>query len=180
MKVNKPSNKVQQQMLYILRYIIFVSIAMAVILLWPKLIVGDEIRTDDDQKLVQFREDFEITMNAFTNNIQLITAAFGVIAFLLTYRENRNKSASKLSSSLLMGSIIMLSGALLFCLFGREIMLKMIADNMAALNYWPLILCRWIAYSCMVIAAVLISFFTLELYSKPTAENIEAIEKSAD
>jgi hypothetical protein len=159
--MKKKLHKFDKLIFYFIGSVILVFILLGVVFLSPQLNFGEEIRLENPNK--QFREDFTTTMSSFAGTIELITAAFGVIAFLVTYQQKQGNSLPKRAWGILISSVIVLSGGLLLCMFGKELMLKMLAENLVSLDYWPLIYSRWGAYGCLVISAALISFFTLEL-----------------
>jgi len=64
---------------------------------------------------------------------------------------------------LLCGSVAMLAGGLLLCLFGRELMLKMLENNSVNFGLVSLKYSRWAAYGCVFLAAIMVGFFTIEV-----------------
>ena len=60
-------------------------------------------------------------------------------------------------------ALILLTGALVACLLGRELLLRMLGYNAVDLSHGAFEAARVITYSCFVAAAVLIGFFAAEV-----------------
>jgi hypothetical protein len=144
---------------------VFVALLLTFLFLYPALDVGNPMRevAEGPHKLAEYREDFKTVLDSYNSAIKLITAAFAVIAFIVTYHQKQGGRLSNRAWGLLVAGIILLGGALLFCLFGQELMLKMLAANLTDLEYAPLTATRWFAYGCFLVAAILIGFFAVEV-----------------
>jgi hypothetical protein len=101
-------------------------------------------------------------LQTYADLIQIVSASFAVVAFLIGYQQKRNVALSGRAWALLTTGIILLTGALLFCLIGREMLLTMMAQNSVDLSLARLLYTRWAAYGCLVGAGALVGFYAVE------------------
>ena len=128
---------------------------------------GDLIR--EKGNIEDLRADISLILNSYDYLVTLIVSSFGIITFLVAYHQKFNVVLSAKSWGLLCAAVILMIGAIIFCLFSREFILNMVTRNAVSLTLASLEIGRWITYICMIFSIVMIGFFALDLakISKP-------------
>ena len=109
----------------------------------------------------------ELMLGVYADTVALITTAFGAVAFLVAFQQQRSASLSHRAWGLLSAGVIFLAGGLIICLASREVLLTMVARNAVDLTLPALLYGRWSTYLCIVLAAVCVGFFAAEAASAP-------------
>lgn len=133
------------------------------IFLLPKLRVGDPMRLTSITDISQSREDFIRIFDYYTNYTKLILTAFGVVGFIVSYQQKKDLVLSLRAWALIGSGVILLTGALILSILGQELLLKMIEQNVIDLSLQSLNFARWASYGCLILAAMLIGFFCMEV-----------------
>lgn len=109
------------------------------------------------------RTELNALSSSFGDIITIISSAFAFIAFLVTYQSQRGMVLSRTAWGWLCGGIIVLLGGLILCLFGKELLINMSVVNSVDLDLPALSFSRIANYYCLIIAAVCIGFFAMEI-----------------
>lgn len=110
----------------------------------------------------QVRALTQMVLDGYDAIISLVTAAFGALAFLVTYQQNQTTQVTTRAWALLSLGLVFLTGALMLALLGREYIVLMLTRNAVELGIPMLSYGRWATYGCVTLAAVFISFFAVE------------------
>jgi hypothetical protein len=158
------SQKVRRSALWMV-----LAAAFAVLVAW--MVVSGHADTGDqiirDGEVEDEREAVKLLMDSYTSVIGLVTAAFGAAAFLLTLQQGRKTRVSLRAARIFLTGIAFLAGALIPALVGREALLTMLVHNAVDIHLPMLTISRWISYGCIVIAAILVASFALEVAVAP-------------
>jgi hypothetical protein len=117
----------------------------------------------DTEKPDEVRAIISVMIASYDNTIGLVTAAFGAVAFLVAYQQKQRAVVTPMAWALLGAGLVFLTAGLILALFGREFIILMITRNAVELGIPMLNYGRWLSYSTIVLAAILISFFAIEV-----------------
>jgi hypothetical protein len=117
----------------------------------------------DVDKMEDVRAIINLILSSYDNAISLATAGFGAIAFLVTFQQKQRTNVTNRAWALLGAGLVFLASALVLSLLGREVILLMITRNAVDLSVPMLTYGRWFGYSSIVLAAILVSFFAIEV-----------------
>ncbi len=120
-----------------------------------------EGNTDD------LREAVKILMDSYSSLINLVTTAFGAVAFLITFQQTRRNALTTRAWIIFTVGVVLLSLALLVAFVGREELLMMMTHNAVDITLPILSITRWLCYLCMVVAAILVLAFAVEVAIAP-------------
>lgn len=109
------------------------------------------------------RTEVDHMSDSFSYIITIISSAFAFIAFLVTFQSQRGMVLSSKAWGWLCTGIIVLVGGLVLCLFGKELLINMSVVNSVDLSLPALSFSRIANYYCLIIAAVCIGFFAMEI-----------------
>jgi hypothetical protein len=150
----------------------WIIVSMSVVLLliglyyiYSRVNSGFVVFDDNNPKEVQ--EILKLHLENYSKFIDFIVTSFGAVAFLITYQMKSGAIINSRSWALLMAGLVMLAGSLIFCFLGREQLLAMVAHNAIDFTLPGLRYGRWFSYICLVSAALLVGFFTLEVALSP-------------
>lgn len=133
---------------------------------------GDKLmRSGIDHQTEDLRESVKLLLSSYTDLTGVITAAFGAVAFLVTYQQKQQIAIHQAASTFLMMGLVFMTGALILTLLGRESLLTMISRDAIEMTARPLLYGRWATYILLVGATVLISVYAVQLNSGRQTHN---------
>lgn len=125
--------------------------------------------------LEQLMEPIKLLMDANSALVQLATASFAAIAFLVTFTHERGVALGTQAWVLLAAALLFLLGALMSALLARETLLVMLSRNAISISDAPgLVYGRWGFYFFFVLAAMCIGFFAVEVAVSPPPRSLSA------
>jgi hypothetical protein len=135
-----------------------------ILFIYSDINYGDPIRETNNAN--DLRQDISLILGTYDYLVTLVISSFGLITFLVAFQQKSNILVSPRAWAFLCAAIILLIGAIVFCLFSREFLLLMVTRNAVDLSLKALTLGRWITYGCMVFAVIMMGFFTLEIFNQ--------------
>jgi hypothetical protein len=141
------------------------GVALLTLLFQSQTDAGDPVRAKDN--IEDLREALKLLLDTQQNLTTLILGAFGATAFLVTLQTERRARVGGTSLALLFAGVVMLLAALILVLVGREILLSQVGRNAVDLSVRGLIVGRWIAYLCLVLAALLVGAYAIDVALVP-------------
>lgn len=111
----------------------------------------------------QEKDVLSLTLDSYSRLIDLVTAAFGAVAFLMTYQSKRGALTHPRAWACLAAGLVFLLGALIQGLIGRELLLRMIGENLVYLDMAGLRLGRALMYAQTVMGSGFIGWFALDV-----------------
>jgi hypothetical protein len=135
--------------------------AVAAILLFSRANTGDRLIREGSAEDV--REAVKILLDSYTSLITLVTAAFGAVAFLLTFQQTQGRTVTTRAWIILTTGVVLLTLALFLAFVGREELLIMMTHNAVDITFPLLSITRWLCYSCTVVAAIMVLSFAVEV-----------------
>jgi hypothetical protein len=161
--------------------IVLVSVVILLLVAWIVSSSGVDagLQIMREGNVEDVREAVKLLMDAYTSMISLASAAFGAVAFLITLQQSQRSRLTPRAWFMLMSGVILLAGALILALVGRELLLTMLAHNAVEINLTSLACARWAGYGCMVIAAVLIALFGAEVAAAPIEPGLSGADSRA-
>lgn len=127
------------------------------------------------------REAVKLLIDAYTSLVALISAAFAVVAFLVTFQQNRGDLLTARAWGMLICAVVLLTGGLILAFIGREILLTMIAHNAVDITLPILSISRWAIYGLAAVAAALIAYFALEMaFSSRYSADLKSMSASKE
>jgi formate/nitrite transporter FocA (FNT family) len=135
---------------------------------------GDKLQRNDDHQTEDLRESVKLLLSSYTDLTGVITAAFGAVAFLVTYQQKERIAVHRAASTFLMMGLVFMTGALILTLLGRESLLTMISRDAIEMTAHPLLYGRWATYILLVGATVLIGVYAVQLASGRATQNLRA------
>ncbi|HYF33073.1 MAG TPA: hypothetical protein VD993_18240 [Chitinophagaceae bacterium] len=142
-----------------------VLLAIVALFSYSDIDFGDPIRGDN---VADLRADITLIMDNYDYLVTLVISSFGLVTFLIAFQQKMNVTVSPRAWGLLCAAIILLIGAIIFCLFSREFLLLMVTRNAVDLSVPALTLGRWLTYGCMIFAVIMMGFFSLEVLDRST------------
>ncbi|MBV9988338.1 MAG: hypothetical protein JO301_11715 [Chitinophagaceae bacterium] len=176
--MDSAQRKKSKLLVFTLATTVIVLALLSIFFLFPDVNVGHPLRQTGN--LSQLRDDFKLVLESYTNTIQLVITAFGAVAFLVTYQQKQGTQLSIKAWSLLSSGIVALIGALILCFFGKELLLKMIDNNVIRFDMGALKYTRWVSYICIILGSVFIGFFATEIAIISKRSNPDTDEKSIE
>ena len=125
---------------------------------------GSEVWAPDKPDTVM--EATKVTLGTLEGLTKLILASFGAVAFLLGYQRESRSNVSEFAWIMLSAGLVLLTGALLFCLLCINSILTMIGNGGVSLGLDALEYARGAIYVCLVSAAGCFATFATSL-AKP-------------
>jgi dolichyl-phosphate-mannose--protein O-mannosyl transferase len=123
----------------------------------------------------EIREAATLLIESYRGLTDLATAAFGAVAFFVAYQQQRGVELSTWAWSLLGAALLLLFGALMFSLLGRELLVSMISANAVAIDAVALQVGRRAFYICFLVAAIAVGVFALDVaLTPPRADHLES------
>lgn len=169
-----PSRQKRNTVLSAVAAVMVVLLAAAAIFILSRQNIGDPVIRDGNSE--DIREAVKILNDSYGEIITLVTAAFGAIAFLITLQKERGREVPGRAWTLLAVGIVLLLLALCLSFAGREEILVMMTRNAVDLNLPALALTRWLSYGCMVLSALFILSFAVEvMIGSSDTESQEAV-----
>ena len=141
--------------------LLIVSLIIAAVLIAPGANAGVQVIREGNGEDV--REAVKLLIDAYASLVALVSAAFGVIAFLVTFQQSRGGVLTARAWGILFAAVILLAGALILAFVGRETLLSMVTHNAVDITLPVLSIARWASYTCMVLAAALTVWFAMEV-----------------
>lgn len=123
---------------------------------------GDGDRVRDVGATPGALETVSVMLSAYETLIQVITTAFGAVAFFLVYQRERGVTLRDDCWVYLYASLACLAGALLFGLGCYETLLVMLGRNAVDVSILALRFGRWIMYLALLGAVVFLGLFAIE------------------
>jgi hypothetical protein len=148
-----------------------VLMAVAAILMFFFFRAGSGSQIMRKNNVDDLRGALTILLDSYVSLIGIATAAFGVVAFLLTFQRAQWSVITTRAWRILIVGVYFLTLALLLAFVGREEILIMLIRNAVTLTLPTLSIARWLFYCCILIAAILISFFALEVAASSTLQS---------
>jgi len=142
-----------------------VLLVLAAILLLSRANTGDQIIRQNNPE--DLRDAVKILMDSYSGLITLVTASFGAVAFLITFQQMQAARPTSRGWSLFAIGIVLLTLALGLAFVGREELLISLTRNAVDITLPALSLTRWLCYLCIMLAAVLILSFAVEVAIAP-------------
>jgi len=138
---------------------------VAAMLLFSRANTGDRLIREGSAEDV--REAVKILLDSYTSLITLVTAAFGAVAFLLTFQQTQGRTVTTRAWIILTMGVVLLALALFLAFVGREELLIMMTHNAVDITLPVLSVTRWLCYFCTVVAAIMVSSFAVEVAVSP-------------
>ena len=135
--------------------------AVAAMLLFSRADTGDQLIREGSVE--DIREAAKILLDSYTSLITLVTAAFGAVAFLLTFQQTQGTIVTTRAWVILTVGVVLLTLALFLAFVGREELLIMVTRNAVDITLPVLSITRWLCYLCIVVAATMVSSFAVEV-----------------
>lgn len=110
-----------------------------------------------------------IAQDFFSGFTALVTTAFGAVAFLVSVQQRNRITPSTTAHVCLTLALAALTVALMLSLLGSEIVLTMIGNNAVDLSVEGLRIVRWSMYFSLMLAALFLGWFALELMTTTPA-----------
>jgi hypothetical protein len=157
-------------------WIMVVSSGLLIAVCWAML----SARPDTGDRIIRYNVDggvhvaedvraaLQLLMDAYSSVITLVSASFGVVAFLITVQQNQKSKLTSRAWGVLIAGVIFLAAALILAFVGREILLTMLTSNAVEIALPALTIARWLSYGCIVVAAILIALFAVEAAISPS------------
>jgi hypothetical protein len=134
---------------------------MLVVLPVVRAKTGDQITRSGNVE--DTREAVKILLDSYTSLINLVTAAFGAVAFLLTFQRTQEGIVARRAWNIFVAGVVFLALALFLGFVGREELLMMVTRDAVDITLPVLSITRWLCYATTVGAAIMISFFAAEV-----------------
>jgi len=135
-------------------------VSLVALLLTFRETAGDPIRLGTTEDL---RESVKTLLDVYSELTTLITASFGVIAFLITLQKGKAGAVSARAWKLVsIGSTFLLL-TLSVSIVGREQIMMMIVHNAVDLNLPSVTLLRWLLYVFLTLSTIFIVSFAFEV-----------------
>ncbi len=141
--------------------VLIVAVLVVIVYLLPIESGDPMIRRDHREE--DIREGLKVTLDSYEMLVEVFTGAFGVLAFLLTYRHDVKARISETAWAQVAASLVFLTAGIVFTLIGREIILGMVANDAVQLASPALRFARFASYGCLTGAAALVGLFALEV-----------------
>ena len=108
-------------------------------------------------------DEMKMLLDAYTTLINLTTAFFAAVAFLVTAQQKHANGMPRRSVVTLGIGIVFLAAALVLACIGREDLLIMMARNAFDPSFPLLSIVRWMCYFCLTSAAILVASFAVDV-----------------
>lgn len=115
----------------------------------------------------EVREAATVLIEAYRNLAELATTAFGAIAFLTAYQQQRGIALSVHAWQLLGAALLFLLTSLGFALLGGELLIRMISNNAVDVSQSGLQVGRYGFYACFLLSVIAVGLFALDLAVTP-------------
>jgi hypothetical protein len=112
-------------------------------------------------------EGVKLTLDSYRDLIQVLSASFAIVPFLVGYQSKNRLEVSGDAWLRLSVGVLLLGTALLLALLGRERILTMLARDAVDLAANNLLALRWMSYTCLTLAAVLVSSYAVSAANSP-------------
>jgi hypothetical protein len=154
--------------------LVIVSLFVAAVLIAPGADAGVQLIREGNGEDV--REAVKLLIDAYASLVALVSAAFGVIAFLVTFQQSRGGTLTARAFGILFAAVVLLVGALILAFVGRETLLSMVTHNAVDITWPVLSIARWASYACTVLAAALTVWFAMEAFGGANAGNCQPVD----
>jgi hypothetical protein len=138
-----------------------VSIAILLLVIVPRDDAGELVIRGDLEKSRVVLDVTKLTLDTYSELLQLLGASFGVVSFLVGYHRDQHLQLPARAWARLSIGVLLLATALLLTLLGREKILTMLARDAVDLGADSLLYLRWSSYTAFTLAAVLVSSFAV-------------------
>jgi hypothetical protein len=142
-----------------------VSIAILVLVIIPRDEFGDVLIRNPTPRSAALLEATKLTLESYGDLIQLLSASFAVVPFVIGYQSQRRAHVPAAAWFRLSVGVLLLGTALLLALLGRERILTMVARDAVNLGADNLLYLRWASYTSFTLAAVLVSSFAVSAFN---------------
>ena len=140
-----------------------VGLVVAMVLIAPGADSGTQVIREGEHSAEDVRDAAKLLIDSYGSLVSLVSAAFGVVAFLVTFQQGRGGRLSVRAWGLLLAAVVLLSGALILAFSGRETLLAMVTHNAVDITLPVLAISRWTSYACVVMAGALTVWFAMEV-----------------